>query len=203
MDDGHAARIFDPFFTTKFTGRGLGLAAVLGIVRGHRGAIFVDSAPGRGTTVRVLFPVQAAGALPTATPPPARPSRRPRRPRRWAPCWWWTTRRSSGAPAFAWSGRSAARCWPRPTARRRSTCCRAHPGEIGAVIVDLSMPNMDGLATLEALQAVQPGLKVLLTSGFDEQALLGRGAEGRAAGFLQKPYTVAEFREALARAVEG
>jgi len=57
MNEVTRARLFDPFFSTKFTGRGLGLAAVLGVVRGHRGVVSVRSAPGRGTTIRVLLPV--------------------------------------------------------------------------------------------------------------------------------------------------
>ena len=87
MDPATLARIFDPFFTTKFTGRGLGLAAVLGIVRGHMGAVNVRTAPGRGTTFQVLFPVAAAQKIePQARAPAACRTARP------IPSWWWTTR---------------------------------------------------------------------------------------------------------------
>src|SRR5439155_7286972 len=72
MDKATQARIFDPFFTTKFTGRGLGLAAVLGIVRGHSGAIRVDSAPGRGTTFEVVFPA-AMQSAPISSPAESKP----------------------------------------------------------------------------------------------------------------------------------
>jgi signal transduction histidine kinase len=57
MDEATQEKLFDPFFSTKFPGRGLGMSAVLGIMRGHQGAIMVHSAPGEGTTVRVLFPM--------------------------------------------------------------------------------------------------------------------------------------------------
>jgi len=198
------ARLFDPFFTTKGVGRGLGMSALLGIVRGHHGALFVDSAPGGGTTVRVLFPVPPAGSLrpaPAETPPPARLAPAPagalgavlvvddeevvRRA-----CL--RMLRALGRPALGAAGGQEA-----------VELLRAHRGEIGAAIVDLSMPGMDGLATLEALLALEPGLPVLLSSGFDEQALLGRGAEGRAAGFLQKPYSLDDLRAAVARLLAG
>jgi len=198
------ARLFDPFFTTKGVGRGLGMSALLGIVRGHHGALFVDSAPGSGTTVRVLFPVQPAGddrPAPAVTPPPARtapvPAGSPRAVlvvddedvvRRACQ----RMLRALGRPVLAAAGGQEA-----------VEVLRAHRGEIGAAIVDLSMPGMDGLATLEALLALEPGLPVLLSSGFDEQALLGRGAEGRAAGFLQKPYSLDDLRAAVARMLPG
>ena len=86
------ARIFDPFFTTKFTGRGLGLAAVLGIVRGHRGALKLYSEVGRGTTFKLLFPA--------ASGPADLPSSKRQTPTAWhgrGRCWWSTTRRRCGS----------------------------------------------------------------------------------------------------------
>ena len=90
MDAETQAKMFDPFFTTKFTGRGLGLAAVQGIVRGHRGAIQVRSTPGQGTCIRVLFP--ASKQAPVSHIPRSRP-RRSRSEQ--ARCSWWTTKNSS------------------------------------------------------------------------------------------------------------
>ncbi len=79
----------------------------------------------------------------------------------------------------------------------------AHRGEIRFVVLDLSMPGLDGLATLDGLLAIDPAMRVILSSGFDEQALLGRQGAHRTAGFIQKPYSLAELREALARAGRG
>lgn len=91
MSEETRARLFDPFYSTKFVGRGLGLATVLGIVRGNRGAVGVYSEPGRGTVVRVLLPCseRAAEALPEG-------ARRCRFGEGRARRWWWTTRRTYG-----------------------------------------------------------------------------------------------------------
>ena len=202
MEPETIERMFDPFFSTKGVGRGLGMSALLGIVRGHEGAIFVDSTPGRGTTVRVQFPAAhrsssqagleggaavAAPALDPAEQPPGGvlvvdDEELVRRT-----CV--SMVRSLKRQALAAAGGPEA-----------VELLRARRGEIRYAIVDLSMPGMDGLATLDALLAVDPALKVVLSSGFDEQALLDREVSARIAGFVQKPYSLADLRAALAKA---
>jgi signal transduction histidine kinase len=195
MDPPTQERLFDPFFSTKGLGRGLGMSALLGIVRSHRGGLFVESSPGHGTTVRVLFPVSTAAAAQAPAPRPAVPAvagtvlvvddealvRRACQ----------SMLRSMGLKVLAAaSGQEA------------EALLRAHPGEVRFVVLDLSMPGMDGVETLEALLAIEPRLRILLSSGFDEQAAAGRPSAARAAGFIQKPYSVADLRAALARAAE-
>jgi signal transduction histidine kinase/CheY-like chemotaxis protein len=205
MEPATVERMFDPFFSTKGVGRGLGMSALLGIVRGHGGALFVDSAPGRGTTVRALFPVQRARAsppAPAAEPPDAAPTgARP------AP--------AVGAVLVVDDEDLVRRaCVGMVRSLKRTVLAaaggleavellQAHRGEIRVAVVDLSMPGMDGLATLDALLAVDPTLRVILSSGFDEQALLGREGASRVAGFIQKPYTLAALQAALARVSAG
>lgn len=178
------ARIFDPFFTTKFAGRGLGLAAVLGIVRGHHGALRVSSAPGAGSVFRLLLP-----PLPVLASAPA--------PSREADRWLGEGKvlviddedpvrhvlgemlRSHGfEPLAAADG---------PTG---IALLRADTAAVTFVALDLLMPGMNGEQTLAELRRIRPDLRVLLVSGYNEGDVLGRLAapEGRLA-FLAKPFT--------------
>jgi nitrogen-specific signal transduction histidine kinase/CheY-like chemotaxis protein len=192
MDAETQARIFDPFFTTKFTGRGLGLAAVLGIVRGHGAAIHLRSEKGRGTTLQLRFPV--AQEPPATVAGPAAPR-----------------------PALARTGRvllvddePQVRDVVRKmlerlghtvvAAGRASEALEAFrsaaPEFVGAVI-DLTLPDQSGDSLLDSLRRLRPDLPVLLSSGYDEQDTRPRLATHERFGFLRKPYTLTELDAAL------
>ncbi len=186
------ARIFDPFFTTKFTGRGLGLAAVLGIVRGHRGALKVLTEVGRGTSFKILFPC--------AEGPAETPGSEPATPAGW---------RGSGLALIVDDEETV-----RVTVARMLEACgfttrladhgrsgveafSAAPDEFAFVILDLTMPHMDGEEAFHKIMAVRPATRVLLMSGFNEQEITARFSGQSLAGFIQKPFTLPALREKL------
>jgi two-component system, cell cycle sensor histidine kinase and response regulator CckA len=190
-------RLFEPFFTTKFTGRGLGLAAVLGIVRGHHGAVRVRSETERGTTFTVYLPTSSA-AVPADVPPSPAPGP-------WA---------GSGAilvvddeeTVLALAARMLARAGLQVITARDGfealESFRIHGQSIRAILLDLTMPRMDGEETLRELRRIDPAVPVILSSGYNEQDVTQRLRDARPAGFVQKPYSYDELVAAVRAVLE-
>jgi signal transduction histidine kinase/CheY-like chemotaxis protein len=191
MTEAVRRRMFDPFFTTKSTGRGLGLAATLGIVRGHRGAIRVRSTPGKGTVVTVLLPASGRVRVPTAPQLPVVAIRPPRG----------AVLVADDEPAVLEFVADVLRTTGVEvlTARDGIECVdrfAERSGDIALVILDLTMPRLNGDETLRALRNIRTDVIVLLSSGYTEQEATSRFADEGLAGFLQKPYRA---RQLLAR----
>ncbi len=187
MDEATLARIFDPFFTTKFTGRGLGLAAVLGIVRGHRGVIKVYSHPGKGTTFKVFFPVTSGQAMPKAVAP--------------------VSDFRGSATILVVDDEAVVQKLARSTLERygyrvlvasngkEAIDILSAPGDQTAVILlDMTMPVMSGEETLSKIRLIRPEAKVIASSGYNEIEALRRFGAG-ITGFLQKPYRASQLLE--------
>ena len=186
MDPDTAARIFDPFFTTKFKGRGLGMAAVLGIVRGHRGAIGIDSREGSGTRIRVFLPVRSGEAVAAES----------------------GERglllivddddgvRALGRAALGSAGYQVV------TAANGAEGLRMferYRDQLRLILMDVTMPELDGFEALRRIRSTGSNVPVVLTSGYDVDASAAVAASG--SGFLEKPYDVAQLLEAVKRAL--
>ena len=195
MDDNVKAKIFDPFFTTKFTGRGLGMAAMLGIVRGHNGIIELNSKPKKGTTFKIMFPanLEKMESL--------------------------KKHNDNKSSENEWKGIGTILI-----ADDEETICaigkymleqvgfnvltafdgieavntfREHADEIVCVILDLTMPHLSGEEVFKKINAIKPGIKVILSSGYDEQDAMKRFSSKEIAGFVQKPYAFDLLKEKL------
>ncbi len=201
MDAEAKERMFEPFFSTKGTGRGLGLSAVLGIVSGHRGAMRVYSEPGRGTTIKVLLPAAGGPEAPSGAagtrvrgiaPPPhggviliADDEQ--------------TVRELAGAVLAregyevltAADGAAALEVFER------------RGGKVDLVLLDMTMPQLNGAETYSRLRRLRSEVPVILSSGYNEQDATSRFAGKGLAGFLRKPWTAEGLRDAVRGVLGG
>lgn len=192
MDEATLQRLFDPFFTTKFTGRGLGMSAVLGIVRGHKGAIMVQSVPRSGTTVSVLFPVADAQKSPRAEPsPPPREAAEPSFSGTVLVVDDEKAVRDVGIALVSFLGFTPVGAADGEEALK---LFEEHGGKVAFVLLDMTMPRMDGITALREMKRRTPGARVILCSGFGEQDAAARAAAEGAAGFIQKPYGLEQLK---------
>lgn len=189
MDEQTIRHVFDPFFTTRKQGCGLGMAAVLGIVRGHRGAIRIDSRPGQGTTIRVLFPTHEADVAIRAEKRPA------------------PTLQGSGLVLIADDDpaiRSAAESvltgagfsvLLASDGQEALEMIEAHEDDLQFVLLDMTMPRVSGLEVCSRLKEKRCFVPIILSSGFDEEDASSVFANGDAPEFIHKPYRAEELLE--------
>lgn len=195
MDTETLAKVFDPFFTTKFTGRGLGMSAVLGIVRGHHGALNVYSEVGKGTTFKVLFPVHEDSGAGFAEA-----SSVISQPLKW---------HGTGTILIADDDESVRRVGQSILERLGFTVLIArdgqealsvfaeHAADIVCTLLDLTMPHMDGEAAFREIKHLNPDAKVILCSGYNEQDATRHFVGKGLAGFIHKPYEMKNLRSTL------
>jgi PAS domain S-box-containing protein len=191
MTEATQARIFDPFFTTKFAGRGLGLAAVSGIVRGHEGRMQVESAVGKGSTFRVSFPgiekrVQAASEPAVLNDG----------------CGSGTVLVVDDEPglrrlAQAILERGGYKVLAVEDGREAVEVFQKHADTVTAILLDMTMPAMGGAEVFRQIRAIRADVPIVVATGYSEAATRGLFGSGTKTGFVQKPYTAERLCESI------
>jgi signal transduction histidine kinase/CheY-like chemotaxis protein len=198
-------RLFDPFFTTKFTGRGLGMSAVSGIMNSHLGALFVESSPGNGTTFRALFPIAETTppSLVTALAVPLHAK---------------GTFSEEALPGLVLvvddehSVQMVCTEMVKHYGFSVVTACdgvdavakfREHADDIVIVLMDVTMPNMDGIAAMNEIYRIKPDTKIIISSGFNKDELSTRIIGQAPAGFIRKPYSLDVLEAEMRRVVQA
>ncbi len=195
MTEETLSKIFDPFFTTKFTGRGLGLAALQGIVRGHHGGIRIASQPGEGTTFVLLFPANAEPAPVVVREDHPQGVEHPGVDRATVllvddeealRSLMATALEEAGTKVFeAGDGEEGLEQFHR------------HAEEIDVVVLDLTMPRLGGEEVFQRIRATRPGTCVILSSGYTEEDINRQFAGKGLSGFIEKPFTPSELIEKI------
>jgi CheY-like chemotaxis protein len=198
MDVAAQEKVFDPFFSTKSTGRGLGLSVLLGLVGTHDGAVTVMSSPGRGAMFRVFFPLHTLEAVPLLQEEPLA-----------------SRLVEEGGLALVVDDDPMVRNMVQIMLRRMAyeviaagdgyeavEMFRARKDEINFVLLDLSMPGMDGWETLAQLRSLRPDIPVVLVSGYDEAQLMQGDHPHRPQAFMHKPYLKSDLAAAIDTALK-
>jgi two-component system cell cycle sensor histidine kinase/response regulator CckA len=203
MNEETQSRIFDPFFTTKFTGRGLGMSAVLGIVKGHGGALLVKSSPGNGSAIKVVFPALESDEFVEQKTPEILTAEKSAD----------AVKPLAGLVLVVDDEKNVLKIIVKMVELCGFTVINACDGVdavrkfkenseiIDVVLMDLTMPKMDGITAMREMRLIKSDVQIIISSGFNEQEFDGRYIEQRPSGFIRKPYSLkvveAELRNVI------